>query len=240
MKHSSSPRVKPFATASTVAPGVVQVHLEPTSGTLVAYFVNSADIPAGSSITGYIMLLDDGSFIDLDELPLSGDLPAGSTIFLPTIGSFGDLWQVGSFQFGVQVITTASGTQEADGFAALGEPYAFADLPFVEPVIGSMTQNIAKNQDMILAVTGYFTGDAPTIVFTDIYFNYLVPSAAIVANSTTEIDIDLSQLQGMDLTTLNEYLITISQDGFADTTLYRYIPGAPGTFNPASSAKRSH
>jgi hypothetical protein len=44
--------------------------------------------------------------------------------------------------------------------------------------------------------------------------------------------VDLSRIQGLDLTSSDTLLVTVSQAGFSDTVEYRYLPGAPG-FNLA-------
>ena len=220
------------AAASVAAPGVVQLHLEPSSGSLVAYFINSATIPAGSIVTGTITLLDDGSFLDLDQVQLSQALPAGSTILLPEVSVFGDLVQQDTYDYTVQVITGGVTTQ-ADGFVSIGEALAYSDLAESEPVISSTAQRINSNKDMIVAIGGYFTSDAPLVIMDDLYANYVVPASAINLVSSSEIDIDLSQVAGLDLTLTDELLLTVSQAGFADTVVYRYVPAAPGTFNLA-------
>ncbi len=203
-----------------------------------AFFLNTDTIPAGSTITGWLTLLDDGSFIDFDQFTLSQDLAAGSFIQLPLVGSFGDLWQQVSLDFTFFYTDPSGNNFQADGFAQLGEPYAFSDLPFIEPVLAQATQSIAKNKDMILKVTGYFTTDAPLVVLSDFYFIYVVPTAAINVVSTSEIDIDLSMVQGLDLTSVDEMLLTISQAGFGDTLDFRYVPADPATFNLAPMARR--
>jgi hypothetical protein len=42
-----------------------------------------------------------------------------------------------------------------------------------------------------------------------------------------------SRVPGLDLASRTEYLLTVSQAGFADTMLYRYAPAQPNTFNLA-------
>jgi hypothetical protein len=82
---------------------------------------------------------------------------------------------------------------------------------------------------MILVINGVFTTDTPLVVLE----GSVPPTSAITRVSTSEIDVNLSQVTGLDLTGLNEYLLTVSQAGFADTMLYRYAPAAPNTFNLA-------
>jgi hypothetical protein len=60
----------------------------------------------------------------------------------------------------------------------------------------------------------------------------VVPPAAITA-SAKQIDVNLSKVPGLDLTTMWDYALTVGQGGWSDTLVYRYTPGAPGSFNPA-------
>ncbi len=229
----SKKAVTPKATSPAPAPGVVTVHLEPSSGAMTAYFVNTSTIPAGSTITGWLTLLDDDSFIDFDQFTLPSDMPAGSLTFLPQISAFGDLWQQASFDYTVFVIDPSGNQLEADGFAEVGEPYDFSVLPFIEPVLVSTNQTIASTLDVVVKVSGYFTPDTPNVVLSDVSFIYLVPATAVTMVSSSEIDIDLSQVPGLDLTSLDDLLLSVSQAGFADTIVYRYVPAAPNTYNPA-------
>jgi hypothetical protein len=225
------------ATSPAPAAGVVTVHLEPSSGAMTAYFVNTSVIPAGSTITGWLTLLDDDSFIDFDQFTLPSDMPAGSITFLPQISAFGDLWQQASFDFTVFIIDPSGNQLQADGFAEVGEPYNFSDLPFIEPVLVSTTQTVASTLDVVVKVSGYFTSDTPNVVLSDVSFIYLVPPTAVTLVSASEVDIDLSQVPGLDLTSLDDLLLSVSQAGFADTMVYRYVPGAPNTFNPAPASQ---
>jgi hypothetical protein len=82
---------------------------------------------------------------------------------------------------------------------------------------------------MILVINGVFTNDTPLVVLEGL----VPPAAAITRVSNSEIDVNLSRVQGIDLSTMNEYLLTVSQAGFADTLLYRFAPVQPGSYNPA-------
>jgi hypothetical protein len=84
-----------------------------------------------------------------------------------------------------------------------------------------------------LVLNGYFTPDPALVVLTDQYSIYVVPPAAVTIASSNEIDVDLSQVPGIDLTSSDTLFVTVSQDGYSDTVEYRYLPGTPGTFNPA-------
>jgi len=227
--------VRPEA-APTPAPIVVQVFLDPSSGTLAAYAVVTATIPASSQITGGMTLLDDGSSIDFQQVPLQSALNPGDFFRLPAISDFGDLWTPGAFDYTVQVIPVRGASTQADGIFLVGETFANSDLtnPQNQPIIASASQAIASNKDVILKFPGFYTGDPVQVVLSDLFANYVAPASAITV-SATEVDVDLSQIpaaQGFDMTSLDGLLVTISEDNVGDTIAFRYVPPAPGTFTP--------
>jgi hypothetical protein len=225
--------VKPDQSSLPAAAGVAQCHLDAT-GAFSGIFVNTAAIASGSTITGSITLQDDNSSIDFTGETLSQALPAGSVVVLPTITNFGDLWTASgsTFEIAVQVQPPRGTTTEVDCQVLVGEVFANSDLTGNEPLIGSLSQSIAGNRDLRLILNGYFTGDAPLVVLSDLYSVYVAPGSAISLVSTGEVDVDLSRIQGLDLTSSDTLFVTVSQAGFSDTVEYRYLPGAPG-FNLA-------
>ncbi len=225
--------VKPDQSAPPAAAGVAQCHLD-ANGSFTGIFVNTAAIASGSTITGSITLLDDNSSIDFTGETLSQTLPAGSVVVLPTITNFGDLWNSNgsAFDIAVQIQPTRGTTTEVDCEVLVGEVFANSDLTGNEPLIGSLSQSIAGNNDLKLILNGYFTGDTPLVVLSDVYSIYVAPASAISLISSGEIDVDLSQISGLDLTSSDTLFVTVSQAGFSDTVEYRYLPGTPG-FNLA-------
>jgi hypothetical protein len=209
---------------------VVQLFLNPASGVLdSAYFIATAAIPAGTEISGGITLLDDGSSIDFQPYTLSQAMQAGDYIALPTFLNFGDVY----FQAGASFdYTVLVGPTEADGTILLGETLAYSDLTSYEPIISTAATSIAGNKDVILNIPGYYTGDSVQVVLSDLFANYVPPAGAVTV-SASQISIDMSQLQGFDLTSLDNLLVSISEDGYSDTIAFRYLPLAPGTFNQA-------
>lgn len=220
--------------APAPAAGVVQLFLNPVSGVLdAAYFVTTADIPAGAQISGSITLLDDQSSIDFQPYTLQQDLLAGSYINLPAFSNFDDVYFQAGAAFDYTVQITASGaTTQADGTFLLGETLGYSQLSSFEPIISAATVTVASNQDVILHLPGDYSGDPVQVVLSDLFANYVPPAGAVTV-SPTEVDIDLSQLQGFDLTSLDGLLVTVSEDGYSDTVAFRYVPLAPGSFNPA-------
>jgi hypothetical protein len=218
------------------APGVVQLHMDPSTGSLTAFFIATSTIPSGTTITGSITLMDDNSSINFTGYTLQQNYSPGQAVYLPTFNYFGDVYfsQGAAFDYTVQVVPARGTTTQADGFALVGEGYQYSDLSTVAPIISGVSQSINGAKDVILAVKGVFTGDPALVVLSDLFANYVVPASAITV-STSEIDIDMSKIVGFDLTFTDEFLLTVSELGAADTVAYRYVPAAPGTYNLAPS-----
>jgi len=216
------------------ASGVAQCHLD-ANGSFTGIFVNTATISSGSTIAGSITLLDDNSSIDFTGVTLSQALTPGSYVLLPSIPVFGDLWTSNgaAFDIAVQVQPSRGVTTEVDCQVLVGEALANSDLASNEPLIGGASQRIASNKDLNLVLNGYFTSGTALVVLSDLYNIYVASAAAINLVSASEIDVDLSQVQGIDLTSSDTLLVTVSQNGLSDTVEYRYLPGTPGSFNLA-------
>jgi hypothetical protein len=228
----SHPRLAPAQT-TLPAPGVAQCYVDP-NGVLSASFINTSTLPTGTSITGSITLLDDGSSIDFTGETLSGALPAGSFVQLPTITNFGELWYSSgaALDIGVMIQIPHGITSEVDCVALVGEAFQNSDLTSSEPLISAASTSVASSKDLILNLNGYFTSDTALVVLTDFYNSYVVPPSA-VSLSGGQISVDLSQIAGLNLAYSDTLFVTVSQDGYSDTLEYRYLPGAPGTFNSA-------
>ena len=227
-------RVNPSPKAAAPAAGVAVCHLD-ANGALSAAFVNTASIPSGATITGSITLLDDNSSINFTGESLTQTLPAGSYIALPIINSFGELWSSNgsAFEITVQIQPGRGTATQVACDALLGEVFGNADLSGNAPLLGSVTQSVASNKDLKLILSGYFTGDTPLVVLVDFYNVYLAPASAVSVVSPNEIDLDLSQIAGLDLSSTDTLFVSVAQAGFSDTVEYRYLPPAPGSFNPA-------
>ena len=213
-----------ISAAAVQAPGVVQ--LEYLNGTAIGWFVNTKTIPKGSSIA-LSVIHDNGSEIDCDAVTLTSDLAPGQSYLLPNVTSFGDLWSSGVVTYAVTVTINGQDSQAAADFG-VGASRNYADLQQVAPLIAAASQTINSASDVILAIKGAFTADAPYVALDD----NIVPAGAITA-SPKEIDVNLSKVPGLDLSTFWEYALTVGQSGWSDTMVYRYIPAAPKTFNAA-------
>jgi len=221
-KHATVTRA-----ATAPAAGVVQVHYE--EGKVFAFFVATGQIPEGSQEAVTITLdngVDDPTAIQFD--PVSYSFNPGEYITLPSLDNMVDLQLSMLVTYAVDVVTGRN-TTEAQGYFLVGTSLGFSDLTNFAPVITGTSQKIAANKDMILVINGVFTTDAPLVVLE----GSVPPASAITRVSGSEIDVNLSQTAGLDLSGLNEYLLTVSQGGFGDTVVYRYVPQAANTFNPA-------
>jgi len=225
--------VKPHAAlapnAVTAAPGVVQVHVE--EGKVFAFFVATGTIPSGSQFQVSITI-DDGSgnpsSITFDPVSYDSDLNPGDFITLPNLDNMSDLQPSLLVTYTVD-LASGRNTSEANGDFLIGASLGYSDLSNFAPIITGTSVKIASNKDVILVINGFFTSDTPLVVLE----GSVPPASAITRVSSSEIDVDLSQTKGLDLSSLSEYLLTVSQAGFADTVVYRFAPFADGTYNQA-------
>ena len=127
----------------------------------------------------------------------------------------------------VYVTINGQETQAAADFA-VGSARNYDDLQQVVPLVTSATQSVGAGKDLILTIKGAFGADAPYVALDDA----VAPASAITA-SANQIDVNLSKVPGLDLTMMWDYALTVGQGGWSDTLVYRYIPGPPGSFNPA-------
>ena len=237
--RTANHNLHPRTTSSTPppAPGVVQCYVDP-SGFLTGAFLTTASIASGSTITGYIYLQDDGSYIDFTGETLQNTLSAPAYIQLPSVSNFSDLytWFGADFSIVVQVVPPQGGsgtTSQASCTALVGESFQNSDLNNNAPLISGISQTLASNKDLDLILTGYFTSGTPSVVLTDLYSTYMVPASA-VALSGGQITVDLSQISGFALSYSDPLYVTVSQAGYSDTIHYRYLPvQASGSYNPA-------
>lgn len=228
----SHPRLTP-AQAVLPAPGVAQCYVD-ANGALSAAFINTATLPSGTTITGSMTLLDDGTSIDFTGETLSSALSPGAYIQLPNVSNFGELWyQSGAaLDIGVIIQIPHGAQSEVDCVALVGEAFQNSDLAASEPLINTVTTSVASNNDLMMNLSGYFTSDTALVVLTDFFSTYVVPSSAVTL-SGSQISVDLSQVSGLNLAYSDSLAVTVSQDGYSDTVPYRYLPGVPGSFNPA-------
>jgi hypothetical protein len=227
--HINSRQLARPEAAPPPAPGVVQLHFEAGHG--FAYFTAASLIPANSIIGGSMSVFNGGQSvgsISFNNLQLNADMQPGDFITLPNFSSLGDIWPTGELIYTVDV-TIRGALTETNGDIFVNQALGYNDLPNFAPSIAETAQTISGGGDMILNIYGVFTGDAPLVVLE----SFVVPAGAVRVISSGQINVDLSLVRGFDLSHLAEYLLTVSQAGYADTVVYRFVPAQPGTFNPA-------
>ena len=212
--------------SATLAQGPGVVQLQYLNGTVTGWFVSTRTIPKGSSIA-LTVVHDNGTEIDCDAMTLNADLSPGQSYTLPNVSSFGDLWSSGVVTYAVYVTINGQESQSAADFA-VNAARNYADLQQVSPLIASASQSINNGKDVVLSIRGAFIADAPLVALDD----NIVPASAITASSRG-MDVNLSRVPGLDLTTFWDFALTVGQGGWSDTMGYRYVPAAPGTFNLA-------
>ncbi len=222
---------QPRASTPPSAPGVVQVFV--SQGSVFATFIATSTIPKGVTFGGSVSS-DNGTYIQFDDVTFNSGLAPGDYVQLPQFSHVGDLFPGGTVTYTVDV-TIDQQLTESNGEFHYYYPPVYSDLQTLTPVIFTTAQSVASNKDMMLAIKGLFTSDTPLVVLSsyDQEINFAVPTAAVTGVTANQIDIDLSQVPGLDLSSLYEYQLTVSQAGFADTLFYRYVPAAPKTFNLA-------
>lgn len=212
------------ATKPAQAPGVLQINLQDSGRR--AWFVTTAPIPKGSSVD-VIISLDNQSTLQLDTVQFTEDATPGQSYALPSVGSFGDFASDSVVTYAVLVAINGNQTQAAADFT-VGAARTYNDLASVVPLIVATVQSISGNRDLLLTIRGAFTSDPVSVVLD----GTAAPAGAITI-SRNQIDVDLSRVPGLDLTSSWDYLLTVGQGGWSDTAVYRYIPPAPGSYNPA-------
>ena len=195
------------------APGVVQINLLDASHP--AWFVATDVIPKGSTLTAFLVFPDNKDAA-LDVLTATSDIQPGQSIALPGI-HFGDFWPLGitSYEVDVNINGTVSVTTME---IPVGDSWAFADLPKLAPLVTSTTTQLTGG-NVVLAIRGVFTGDPVYVAIEDI----VVPRSAIQVGQG-QITVNLGQVEGFDLASLQDLLLTVGQNTFCDTAVYRYVP----------------
>jgi hypothetical protein len=213
----------PKDSAPVQAPGVIQTNLLDASN--IVWFVTTDILPAGTIISPFV-LFPDGTEMPLDALRLTEDFPAGTSFDLPNIRRFGSFWPEGMMTFGVTVTLHGRDSQAAADFPVLATR-DFDNVIGMIPRVSS-TSEFLSNGDAMMSISGAFTSDSPVVVLDD----FVVPRSAIRL-SQEEITINLSKVPGVDLGVMREFLLTVGQSGWSDTTVFRHLPWQPGTYNPA-------
>ncbi len=218
--------VEPIAADKLVqAPGVVQIDQlgDYLNNGMTVWFVTTALIPKGSTVSAYVIIEEaDGyeAYTKFQSRTLDDDIPAGYSFFLPSIHRFSGFWVTGTVMtYGVKV-TTVDGavSYSIDDFRVKANRMA-VDLPLIVPLVKQSSQSWTDDGRPIMTLDGVFTDSTPTIVLDDV----VVPPEAIVSADRSRIMVDLSKT-GIDPTSLWTAVLTVGQDGFANTSAFRFCP----------------
>jgi hypothetical protein len=205
------------------APGVIQTNLLDASN--IVWFVNTETLPSGSLISPFVVF-PDGSEMPLDSWTLTQDVAPGTSFDLPNIRKFGPFWPEGFMTFGVFIQVNGKDSQASADYP-VGFSRNYDDVAMMVPGIVSSAEGIT-NGDVTLSISGAFTSSRAYVVLDD-----LVAPRAAIRVSPSEILVNLSAVPGLDLGSMWEYLLTVSQDGWSDTSIFRHVPFKPGSYNPA-------
>ena len=217
-------------TANTTpqAPGVMQVNLGDPNRS--SWFVSTDLIPKGSIIQPYI--LPPGSvqqILQLQPIVLNNDLAAGTSLMLPQIGSLGDFWPSGIMTYDVLVkLPDGTNTHTLADFCT-NCARNFQDLSGLFPLIYDASESLQSDGSIFVTVNGVFMADPVKVVFEGL----AVPAGAISRGNNNSVIVNVSQVPGMRLDLLQDFLLTISQDGFSDTRSFTHVPFQPGTYIPS-------
>jgi hypothetical protein len=206
------------------APGVIQMNLLDESH--IAWFVTAAPLSKGTQILPFI-IFPDGTQMPLVGSELTDDAPAGSSFDLPWIRNLSQFWPTGFLTYGV-LVNSGNGDMQAAADFPVGFARNYDDLALFVPRVVSTSESVASNGDVILSIRGVFSSGFPYVLFDD----RVAPSSAIRLTAS-EIQVNLSQVPSLDLSGLADILLTVGQDGWSDTAIFRHTPFRPGSYNPA-------
>ncbi len=205
------------------APGVIQTNLMDASN--VVWFVTAEALPRGTEIYPFVVF-PDGTEMPLEGITLTEDLAAGESFDMPNVRKFGPFWPSGLMTYGVVVVVDGSDTQTAADFP-VAAARNYDDVTRMVPRIASTFEGVSDG-NMVLSIRGTFTSERPYVLLEDM----VVPRAAVQL-SDSEIRVNLSAVPGLDLSVMQELLLTVGQSNWCDTAVFRHLPAAPGTYNAA-------
>lgn len=221
--HRIRPAVSgaPQSAAPVQAPGVIQTNLFDASN--IVWFVTAENLPAGTLLTPYLVFPDQTE-IPLAPLQLTEDVPAGSSFDMPGIRTFGPFWPEGYLTYAVVVTMNGTDSQAAADFPVFSAR-TYQDMTNMVPrIIG--TSETLVNRDVTLVIEGSFTREPAYILLEDL----VIPRDAVRV-SGSQITVNLSKVPQLDLGSLQEFLLTVGQSGWCDTTIFRHTPWSPGSYN---------
>ncbi len=216
------------AATTLQAPGVLQIDLGDPSRS--SWFVSTETIPSGSVIVPFI--IPPGSiqqFLQLQSTTLTSDLNPGTSLMLPQIRNLGDFWPSGVMTYDVLVrLPNGTNTHAAADFCT-NCARTFPDVQAVVPLIYDNFEALGSDTSVLVTAEGVFTADPVKVTFEGL----AVPQAAISRGKNNSVVINASLVPGMHLDLNQRFLLTISQNGWADTQIFTHVPFQPGTYVPS-------
>lgn len=219
--------IAPAAIGTPQGPGVMQVDLADSRRS--SWFVSTQTIPSGSTIA--IFIIPPGSqqqFLQF-SVTLNNSVAPGTSLMFPQIAALGDFWPTGITTYDVLIkYPDGTNTHTAADFCT-NCARSFADLQSVVPLIYDASENLGSDSSVLVTVNGVFTADPVQAVFEGL----AVPAGAISRGANNSVVINASQVPGMKLDLYQDFLLTISQDGWSDTRVFTHVPFQPGTYIPS-------
>ena len=208
--------------------GVMQINLADPSRS--SWFVSTDTIPSGSTIVPFIVPPGSSQqFLQLQSINFTSDIAPGTSLMLPQIGNLGDFWPTGVMTYDVLVkYPDGTNTHAAADFCTLCAR-SYQDLLSVLPLIYDTSESLAKNGSVIVTLNGNFTSDPVKAVFEGLP----VPANAISRGANNSVLINASNVPGMHLDLYQDFLLTISQNGWSDTRIFTHVPFQPGSYVPS-------
>jgi hypothetical protein len=216
------------ASTTQQAPGVMQINLADPSRS--SWFVSTDTIPAGSTIVPFIVPPGSSQqFLQLQSINVTSDIAPGTSLMLPQIGTLGDFWPTGVTTYDVLVkYPDGANTHAAADFCTLCAR-TYQDLLSVVPLIYDTSESLAKDGSVIVTINGNLTGDPVKATFEGL----AVPANAIRRGTNNSVLINVSNVPGMHLEPYQDFLLTISQNGWSDTRIFTHVPFQPGSYIPS-------
>ncbi|HYL74991.1 MAG TPA: hypothetical protein VEU96_12345 [Bryobacteraceae bacterium] len=217
----------PLASNTPQGPGVMQIDLgDPRRS---SWFVSTDTIPSGSTIAAFI--IPPGSvqqFLQF-SITLNADVQPGTSLMLPQIAALGDFWPAGVMTYDVLIkYPNGTNTHAAADFCT-NCARTFTDLQSVTPLIYDNLESLANDGSVLVTIDGVFTGDPVKVAFEGL----AVPPNAISRGNNNSVIVNASQVPGMKLDLYQDFLLTVSQNGWSDTRKFTHVPFQPGTYIPS-------
>ena len=194
-----------------------------------SWFVSTETIPSGSTIAAFI--IPPGSLQQFLQfsITLNADVQPGTSLMLPQIARLGDFWPTGVTTYDVLVkYPDGTNTHAAADFCT-NCSRTFSDLQSVTPLIYDNLESLGKDTSVLVTIDGVFTADPVKVVFEGL----AVSQSAISRGTNNSIIVNASQVPGFRLEAYQDFLLTVSQNGWSDTRIFTHVPFQPGTYIPS-------